>query len=158
MTEKYLVTKCFDTLRARLPAPLDIHKVNERSTSGEPDVRLTWNARTSFLEFKHLEPREPVTHALEPLQLARLIKLQKCSGRRAWVVAYRKGKNREQTRTEIYLPSALHESPMLPSLSPFIGPTLSGRDIEKFDSWGGLWREGYDHDFVAQLVYLRHIV
>lgn len=84
-----------------------IYKHNDRSTGGIPDTSITWCDADSWLEFKRLEHGESIHEELEELQLTELVKIEQQT-HRAWVIAFRKGRRRNEiAETIIYRPSAL---------------------------------------------------
>lgn len=140
-----------------------IYKHNDRSTEGMPDASVTWNGYTSWLEYKHLEPSEDIhsrkggTGGLKRLQLMELLALERASGGRAWVVAYRKGKRGQAERLEIYRPSALlSRVPVVCLITPALHFTSHGGMLEALRGAGCAAFETYDHHAVSFLIRSTH--
>lgn len=153
MAELQLASKCRKIIYDVLPPPKDIFTPSERFTIGEPDTRVTWNGRISFLEFKYLDPGQPITAkgVFRPGQLERDCHLERCSGQRAWVIAYRKPKRGHlEAQVEIYRPRLIFGDLTCPHAWsdrldwPYVLSCLMTRPVAF---------PGHDHEKVAQLLY-----
>lgn len=169
--ESTLTGKARDAVRVRCPG-VKYYKHNDRGTEGMPDSTFTWAGCTSWVEFKHLDPSEPLharprsTSGLKKLQLMELLALERASGGRAWVVAYRKGKRGQGERVEIYRPSALYRvtsgAPQLVEPALTFGEHLSDGAISVIDLEQRLERNGcvayagYNHLALAELIRRTH--
>jgi hypothetical protein len=82
-------------------------KHEDKTNPGQPDVSFIW-IRTTYMEFKHLGPRENIHDRFEKLQLPECIRYENACGT-CWIVAFRDGERRtgRSPRLCIYRPRAL---------------------------------------------------
>lgn len=107
MKESKANKKCMDFVALHCPQAV-IYKIADKFTAGIPDTVMTWMQRTWWFEFKMLDPNEGIHKQLDPIQLVECCKLERESGGRTLIVAYRRPAVRGGNYTTIlYRPSSL---------------------------------------------------
>jgi hypothetical protein len=132
-----------------------IYKTNDRATAGIPDSIITvprivgTGSATTFLEFKHLDPKEDMLKALTPVQQVELFKLAKVGGR-AWAVGFRKSPlGLKRQYTEIYNPLFFRREGVVPHYINTPGDVAYLMNVLRHDGIAQL--PGFDYDAVAAL-------
>lgn len=159
MTEGSLKAKACDAVRSTCPR-VKIYNHQDRFANGMPDTSMTWNDRTSWLEFKLLEAGEDLHQELSKDQLMELLDLERAC-KRAWVVAYRKPNRRAPACLDIFRPSRL--TTMVGTERRVVQPVPD----EQFEGIGPgnfslLWDKGvirlagHNHAAVAALIKQTH--
>ena len=154
MTESSLKASTRDAIEHRCVGAEVLHH-QDRFSSGYPDTSVSWNGFTSWVEFKFLGLEESLHGPLREDQLLQLIRLEKQSACRAWIVVFRK--TRLEERTDIYRPTRLVSH----------GVKLELKASEKYSGLGpsnlvALWDtgvvslSGLQYDAVASLIKLTH--
>ncbi len=153
------VNRIRDTLRTLLPES-EILQHQDQFQSGRPDTTVTYNGFTSWLEWKHLGPEQSIhsEHGLRKDQLDQLLKLERASLGRAWVIVFRKGR----TFTDIYRPSALISvtDGKIDYVEPSVKePLEAGSEFElmtRLYLTGVIRCSGHDFEAVAGLIWSTH--
>lgn len=83
----------------------EVIKHADAATGGIPDLSVTYNGRTSWLEVKLLRRGQTLESELEPRQLATCRRLERASGARCWIVAFRRPGTMQHTL--IYRPTRI---------------------------------------------------
>lgn len=153
MTERYVTERLMEQFK-QLPE-WEVIKHADKFTSGIPDMSVSGNGRTSWLELKLLKRGELAVNAVEPAQRITCCRLERATGGRCWVIVYRA--SRWEDSTTIYRPSQLNVPEPPESL-----PHVQQSSTMIFETTRRLWHEGvirwagHRHDLVRAMVQHTH--
>lgn len=108
MTEASVTQDLIAHLKHKLPHAL-VFKLSDRITKGVPDIAVSLNGATVWLEVKLLRKGDTPGGrvAKDPLQLLRMRQLHEQTGGRAWFVIYDARNHPRHRGLGVYAPHAL---------------------------------------------------
>ena len=120
-------------LRAVLPRSVVMqHEELIKIRAGDPDISVSWNWCTSWVEAKFADPKIRTKHRIQTLRMMEL-----AATTSAFYVVWYKGKDGDE-RTYILPPLAIHQKTWDPATNRHF------------------YRPGFDHDYVAQYIRDEH--
>jgi hypothetical protein len=157
MREKRPVDSLILALRA-LPGA-EIIKHNDASTGGIPDISATFGGYTSWLEVKLLRNGQTLRSELEVRQLATCRRLERGSGTRCWIIAFR-APGRAQ-HTLLYRPTRIRfkdDSAVMILPEPReVYASLGPGNLLELANAGVLALRGFAYAEIATLIRLTHV-
>lgn len=167
MIERDLEKRLFSELEKVLRPPLNLWKIRDEVTVGQPDMEVSWNGSTTKLELKYVHPGErihdkwhpPPSDGNDSRQLMSCVKYEQATSR-CWVVAFcehKPGKSRSTiwTETIVYRPTAL-----LHGKDPVEGEydvrMSEPVDLRRLWTAGHLRFDGYNMHGIAGLIMGTH--
>lgn len=147
MTEASVLSALIAVLRSRFPGAV-IFKFHDISTKGMPDIAMTWNGFTTWIEVKLLKKGTSLKDCSEPLQLHTMTSLARQSEDRAVYVVY----DAVNKTTALYQPAALAACSPVRELAP----DEPGYMKDQLGEHGAICVEKFNHNFVADILEELH--
>lgn len=157
MKEKDLERQCMGLLKDTLGG-VQLWKIRDEVTAGQPDLEVAWGGHTTKIEFKLLKKDENIHDKWEDQrQLIACVRYEQQT-QRCWVVAYRAAYKRDERpeTTLIYRPTTLLDR-RIPSPWHVRTEDDYAQISHRLWTWGAIQCAGFDHRAVLTLIQQTHV-